>query len=153
MNRTETELAVEMVRNVVTEGESRFAAAHAYGFARAEAGAAAADVVREVMAAVEAVPEPRPVVAEAVAHAVAGWEEQRRDRREAWLSHLVHDLKNPLNTVLNALWLLRGKLEAREDVTKLLGMVERAARKIESGLTDVRDLERRHVTSPPARRK
>src|SRR5262245_6746470 len=146
----ENDLATEMVRSVVTGGESRFAAARAYGFARGEAGAAAADVVREVMAAAQAAPE---LIAEAAAHAVGGWEEQRRDRREAWLSFLVHDLKNPLNTVLNALWLLRGKLEARDDITKLLGMVERAARKIEAGLTDVRELEHRHVAGAPSRRK
>jgi signal transduction histidine kinase len=125
-------------------------AARAYGFGRAEEGAHAADVVREVLAAVPGLSES---AIESAARAVAGWEEQRRDRREAWLSFLVHDLKNPLNTVLNALWLLRGKLEGREDIAKLLAMVERAARKIESELVDVRELERRHVDGPPVRKK
>jgi len=44
-------------------------------------------------------------------------------------------------------------LDDREDVTKLLGMVERAARKIEQGLGDVRELERHHVVGLPVRRK
>jgi signal transduction histidine kinase len=151
---SDTEVAAEMTRNLDTAEGAHFDAAHAYGFGRAEAGAHAADVVREVMAAVpELTGRLREVAIEAVARAVGGWEEQRRDRREAWLSFLVHDLKNPLNTVLNALWLLRGKLDDREDVTKLLGMVERAARKIEQGLGDVRELERHHVVGLPVRRK
>ena len=120
-------------------------AAHAYGFARAEAGASAADIVRDLTE--------RGANADMLVRAVAGWEEQRQKRREQWLSFLVHDLKNPLNTVLNALWLLRSKLEDREDVSKLLAMVERAARKIEEGLGDVRELERNHIAGPPVRKK
>lgn len=120
-------------------------AAHAYGVARAEAGASAADMVRDLTE--------RGASADMLVRAVAGWEEQRQKRREQWLSFLVHDLKNPLNTVLNALWLLRSKLDDREDVTKLLAMVERAARKIEEGLGDVRELERNHVAGPPVRKK
>ena len=118
---------------------------HAYGYARAEAGASAADVMRELIA--------RGAGTDVLVLAVAGWEEQRRKRREQWLSFLVHDLKNPLNTVLNALWLLRSKLEGRDDVTKLLAMVERAARKMEADLGDVRDLERLHIAGPPVRKK
>src|SRR5437870_2484275 len=114
MNPTHTDIASEMTRNLDAP-DKQCEAAQAYGFARAEAGAPAADVVREVMAALpESSGRLRKDAIEAVARAVAGWEQQRRDRREAWLSFLVHDLKNPLNTVLNALWLLRGKLEARD---------------------------------------
>ena len=41
-----------------------------------------------------------------VAHAV---ELARRARRQSWISYLVHEVKNPLNTILNALWLLKEK--------------------------------------------
>src|SRR5262249_48488840 len=34
-------------------------------------------------------------------------EQGRTGRRGAWLSFFTHELKNPLNTMLNALWLLR----------------------------------------------
>jgi signal transduction histidine kinase len=153
MNTTNTDVTAEMTRNLDAKDGSQFAASRAYGHERAEEGATAAEIVHEVMAVVpELTGRLREVVAEAVSNAVAGWETQRRERREAWLSTLVHDLKNPLNTVLNALWLLRSKLEG-DDVMKLLGMVERAAKKIEEGLVEVRDLERRHVLGPPIRKK
>jgi signal transduction histidine kinase len=128
-----------METEIIRDSES----AHAYGVARAEAGASAAEMLRDLLA--------RGADANMLVGAVAGWEEQRRQRREQWLSFLVHDLKNPLNTVLNALWLLRSKLADRDDVAKLLGMVERAARKIEEGLGDVRELERNHVAGAPQR--
>src|SRR5262245_18623085 len=44
---------------------------------------------------------------EAAVRAITAWERARFDRRESWLSFMTHDLKNPLNTMLNALWLIR----------------------------------------------
>jgi hypothetical protein len=136
-------------------------AAEAYGSERANAGASAADVAREALRALAALEEGegpaqarlRELGAEATARAVAGWEAARRDRREGWLSYLVHDLKNPLNTVLNAVWLLRGKIAQKEDLDKLLRMIERAAKKIEIDLAEVRDLENKHVAGWPPGKK
>jgi len=160
-----TELARNLAAAEIPPREHTWSAAEAYGRSRGEAGADCADVAREVLDGVHAamadlaasdsseglLGRVRDLGNEAAVRAIAGWEQQRRDRREQWLSFLVHDLKNPLNTVLNAVWLVRGKLAGREDIDKLLKMVERAAHKIESGLGDVRDLERRHVAAPPKR--
>src|SRR5690349_6262931 len=115
--------------------------AHAYGHARADAGASAADVVRELSA--------RGADGEMLARAVAGWEEQRQKRREQWLSFLVHDLKNPLNTVLNALWLLREKGSDPKQAARFLELAERAVKRLETRCRDVRELDEDLLQPPP----
>jgi signal transduction histidine kinase len=140
-----------------------FGAAEAYGIVRGEAGVSCADMLRDLFTLVDEGVEklcerhaPPEMVArfarlghEAARRATAAWERQRQDRRERWLSYLVHDLKNPLNTVLNAVWLLRSRLGNASDLERLLAMVERAGRRIEVLLVEVRALERRSVEGLP----
>jgi signal transduction histidine kinase len=140
-----------------------FPAAEGYGVSRGDAGVAASELVREVQgiarvlveelttrgAAHEVTERLRDLADEAVSRAVSGWEDQRRERREMWLSHLVHDLKNPLNTVMNAVWLVRGHAIEQEENDRLLGMIERAAHRIEVGLGDVRALEQKTLSEVP----
>lgn len=89
----------------------------------------------------------RALAAEAAARAAAGWSRAARERREAWLSYLCHDLKNPLNTILNALWLLR-EHRAAGNADRFLDLAERAVRRLEGGIKDVRDLNRNERTLP-----
>jgi len=134
----------------------------AYGAARGAAGRPAAEVVSEVLAAVRARGRQFESAERgarwaalgdlAATRAVAGWETQREERREVWLSFLVHDLKNPLNTVVNVAWLLRGRLGQQPEVVKLVGMIERGAQRITNGLNELRELEARSVAGTPPRR-
>src|SRR5450631_425917 len=48
----------------------------------------------------------RQLVDRAATEVARGIEAGRTSRRGAWLSFLSHELKNPLNTMLNALWLI-----------------------------------------------
>lgn len=87
---------------------------------------------------------------EAVARAAAALEQARHRRREAWLAYLTHELKNPLNTVLNAVWLLREHRDA-PNADRFLELAERAVRKLEGTIKEVRALHRNALSSPPVR--
>jgi signal transduction histidine kinase len=157
------EIASHLTGDDTPPEELSLASAREYGRSRAEVGASAVEVGREVLETIARTQEQlgpaevepwalqrlRALGDQAVLLALGGWEQQRKDRREHWLSFLVHDLKNPLNTVLNAVWLIRGKTAGREDVEKLLRMVERAAHRMEERLAEVRELEYRSVASAP----
>jgi hypothetical protein len=125
-------------------------AARRYGIIRGAAGAPIEDVVAEILAA--AASAPPGLSHRAAAHAAAGWAAQRVERREAWLAQLIHDLKNALNTVINAVWLVRGRLAEREDLDNLLQMIERATNRLETGLGEVRRLEERSIAGPPPKK-
>jgi signal transduction histidine kinase len=89
------------------------------------------------------------LIAEAAAD-VAGWiEKSQSQRRDAWLSYLTHELKNPLNTILNALWLLREKGREPSQAARFLEMAERAVRRIEGRIRDVRTLDEHLTALPP----
>ena len=81
-----------------------------------------------------------------VAHAV---EHARSARRQAWLAFLVHELKNPLNTMLNAIWLLREKGASGPQASRFLDLAERAVRRLEQRARDVRDLDEELLRPPP----
>jgi signal transduction histidine kinase len=83
----------------------------------------------------------------AAAEAVAAYARSGRDHREAWLSFLCHDLKNPLNTLLNALWLIR-EHRASGNIDRFIELAERAVRRMESGIRDVRELQQKERTMP-----
>ena len=81
-----------------------------------------------------------------VAHAV---EVAGRARRQSWLSYLVHEVKNPLNTVLNALWLLREKGSDPLQAARFIELAERAVKRLEARARDVRQLDEDLLHAPP----
>jgi signal transduction histidine kinase len=90
------------------------------------------------------------LVDEAAVQLAAAVERARRARRQAWLSFLVHELKNPLNTVLNALWLIKQKAGGDQKQTeRFLELAERAVKRLENRTRDVRELDEELVKSPP----
>lgn len=86
---------------------------------------------------------------QAVVQALQGYENARRQRRQAWLSYLTHELKNPLNTVLNSLWLLREKGEDKNQARRFLELAERGARRMEMLVREVRELDEKMQHAPP----
>jgi signal transduction histidine kinase len=77
-------------------------------------------------------------------------ETARHARRQSWLSFLVHELKNPLNTVLNALWLLRQKAGGDPaQIARFLELAERGVKRLETRTRDVRELDEQLVNAPP----
>ena len=88
------------------------------------------------------------LVDEAALRLAAGIEAARRTRRQQWLSFLTHELKNPLNTVLNALWLLREKGSDAKQAARFLELAERAVRRLEGRVKEVRELDEQLVTPP-----
>jgi len=69
-------------------------------------------------------------------------ESGRSTRRGAWLSFLSHELKNPLNTILNALWLLK---ERGADAPQ----AERAVKKLEERIRELKVLDQSLGGLPP----
>ena len=89
----------------------------------------------------------RLVAAEAGARAASAYARFGVDRREAWLSFLCHDLKNPLNTILNALWLIR-EHRAAGSSERFVDLAERAVRRMEAGIKDMRELNQKERSLP-----
>ncbi len=89
------------------------------------------------------------LIDEAAARIAAAVEHARRARRQTWLAFLVHELKNPLNTVLNALWLLREKGSDPKQAARFLELAERGVRRLEGRTRDVRELDEQLMTPPP----
>ena len=85
---------------------------------------------------------------EAAVRAAAAHARFLRNRRDEWLSFFAHELKNPLNTVLNAIWLIR---EGRGGVPadRFLQLAERAVHRMESTIGELRDLDHRSLSPPP----
>jgi signal transduction histidine kinase len=76
-------------------------------------------------------------------------EQGRMARRAAWLSFLAHELKNPLNTILNALWLLRERGNDAPQSASFLELAERAVKKLEERIRDLKSLDQRLNDLPP----
>ncbi|HXU70960.1 MAG TPA: histidine kinase dimerization/phospho-acceptor domain-containing protein [Polyangia bacterium] len=76
-------------------------------------------------------------------------EQGRGNRRGAWLSFLSHELKNPLNTMLNALWLLRERGADAPQAARFIELAERAVKKLEERIQDVRALDQQLAGLPP----
>ncbi len=89
------------------------------------------------------------LVDEAAVQTVRAIEGARRARRQSWISFLVHELKNPLNTVLNALWLLREKGAEPQQAARFIELAERAVRRLEARARDVRQLDEDLLAAPP----
>jgi signal transduction histidine kinase len=76
-------------------------------------------------------------------------EQARLARRGAWLSFLSHELKNPLNTILNALWLLRERGGNAPQAARFLELAERAVKKLEERIRDLKTLDQQLAALPP----
>jgi signal transduction histidine kinase len=76
-------------------------------------------------------------------------ESGRFARRGAWLSFLAHELKNPLNTMLNALWLLRERGSDGPQAARFIELAERAVKKLEERVRDLRGLDQQLGGLPP----
>jgi signal transduction histidine kinase len=144
--------------------EARFASAEAIGagyVARGQAGSTAVSHVllggralvelAEGAKAVDAAGARRlqSLVDEAAVQVSAGLEKARRTRRGQWLSFLAHELKNPLNTILNALWLLRERGSDKKTAARFVELAERAVKRIEGRIADMRALDEHLVAAPP----
>jgi signal transduction histidine kinase len=70
-------------------------------------------------------------------------------RRGAWLSFLSHELKNPLNTLLNALWLLRERGSDGAQAARFIELAERAVKKLEERVRDLKGLDQQLAVLPP----
>jgi signal transduction histidine kinase len=90
------------------------------------------------------------LIGEAAAQVAGAMERALHKRRDAWLAFLSHELKNPLSTILNALWLIRDR-GTRDPGTliRFVEMAERAVRRVEAHTRDVRELEERLGDLPP----
>jgi signal transduction histidine kinase len=73
----------------------------------------------------------------------------RNGRRAAWLSFLSHELKNPLNTMLNALWLLRERGADAPQAGRFIELAERAVKKLEERIRDLKGLDHHIRGLPP----
>jgi len=91
----------------------------------------------------------RQLVDRAVIELVRTIESGRGARRGAWLSFLSHELKNPLNTMLNALWLLRERGADAPQAARFIELAERAVKKLEERIQDVRGLDQHLSALPP----
>jgi signal transduction histidine kinase len=89
------------------------------------------------------------LVDEAAVQVAAGVEKARRTRRGQWLSFLAHELKNPLNTILNALWLLRERGGDKKTAGRFVELAERAVKRIEGRIADMRSLDEQLLVAPP----
>ena len=76
-------------------------------------------------------------------------ESGRGSRRGAWLSFLSHELKNPLNTMLNALWLLRERGADAPQAARFIELAERAVKKLEDRIRDLKTLDQQLAALPP----
>jgi len=76
-------------------------------------------------------------------------ESGRGSRRGAWLSFLSHELKNPLNTMLNALWLLRERGADAPQAARFIELAERAVKKLEDRIRDLKTLDQQLNGLPP----
>ena len=142
----------------------RLRAAEALGAAYLERGAAPSAAVRQVLRVGREMVEQAEqggltdaagarrlgaLVDEAAAQVAQSVEAARRGRRQSWLSFLVHEVKNPLNTVLNALWLLREKGADPVQAARFIDLAELAVRRLEGRAKDVRQLDEQLTTPPP----
>jgi hypothetical protein len=57
-------------------------------------------------------------------------------------------MKNPLNTILNALWLLRERRDA-SNADRFLDLAERAVKRLEATLKEMRDLHSKAAQPVP----
>jgi signal transduction histidine kinase len=91
----------------------------------------------------------RQLVDRAAVEVARAIETGRINRRTAWLSFLSHELKNPLNTMLNALWLLRERGSDAPQAGRFIELAERAVKKLEERIRELRTLDQTLSSLPP----
>jgi signal transduction histidine kinase len=91
----------------------------------------------------------RQLVDRAAVEVARAIESGRGGRRAAWLSFLSHELKNPLNTMLNALWLLRERGADAPQAGRFIELAERAVKKLEERVRDLKALDQQIAALPP----
>lgn len=91
----------------------------------------------------------RQLVDRAAVEVARSIEAGRVGRRGAWLSFLSHELKNPLNTMLNALWLLRERGADAPQAARFIDLAERAVKKLEERIRDLKALDQQLGALPP----
>lgn len=91
----------------------------------------------------------RLVADEAAARALDAYHNACRGRRDRWLSYFAHEMRNALNTLVNAHWILRNG--EGKNTTKISDMADRAVRKLEAYVKDFRDLEAQVQKPAPGR--
>ncbi len=104
------------------------------------------ELVRRVLALGRSVGIAEERESHAVARAIEAYLRVFDQRRERWLSFFGHELKSPLNILLNVLWLVR----QRGPRERFLELAERAVHKLEQQIQDLRQLERKvHEAEAP----
>src|SRR5262249_20704791 len=138
---------VEAVLATFYEGNGALGRADALGIEWHAGGGSAGDLVREtsrlgralddtltVRAALDGEKRARlrRIADEAAARAIEAYAMALRGRHERWLSYYAHEMRNALNTLVNAHWILRNG--QGRDTTKICDMAERAVRRLESAV-------------------
>jgi signal transduction histidine kinase len=72
-----------------------------------------------------------------------------RGRRDRWLSYFSHEMRNSLNTLVNANWVIRNA-DGRP-AAKICDMTDRAVKKLEDLVKGFRDLEAQVQKPAPGR--
>jgi signal transduction histidine kinase len=91
----------------------------------------------------------RQLVDRAAVEVARAIEEGRSGRRAAWSSFVSHELKNPLNTMFNALWLLRERGADAPQAARFLELAERAVKKLEERIKDIKTIDQQLAALPP----
>ena len=91
----------------------------------------------------------RQLVDRAAVEVLRATEAGHSGRRSAWLSFYAHELKNPLNTMLNALWLIRERGSDAPQAARFLELAERAVKKLEERIKDLKGLDQALAALPP----
>src|SRR5215468_3142524 len=86
---------------------------------------------------------------EAVARALEAFCQAQKSRRDRWLSYFAHEMRNALNTLVNAHWILRNG--EGKNTAKVSDMAERAVRKLENYVKEFRELETQVQKPAPGR--
>jgi len=91
----------------------------------------------------------RVAIEEATAHVLDGFASASRGRRDRWLSYFSHEMRNSLNTLVNANWVIRNA-DGRP-AAKICDMTDRAVKKLEDLVKGFRDLEAQVQKPAPGR--
>lgn len=91
----------------------------------------------------------RVIVDEATGKALEGFGAALGARRDRWLSYFSHEMRNSLNTLVNAHWIIRNG--EGKPTAKICDMSDRAVRKLEELVKGFRELEVQVLKPPPSR--
>lgn len=151
-----------LTRGALGDPQDAGPAARDLGRTCAEGGLSAAETARRVLATGRLLEEEldrrsgldeekrtrlRALLEDSLAAALEAHDAVRTARRDGWLSFYTHELRNPLNTLVSALWLLRNGNPSQ--TARICDMADRATKKLEGLLKKVRELESTFAETPP----